>query len=408
MENFLAIITKPDNIPIVAMLFILFFQAWWMLREGGVTSFIPGRENLMNAQRTPLHDLAARSGAQFHQWGGWELPRSYGDAPSEYRAAREGAALHDASYAGRIRAFGGDTLDLLHRLSTNAVVSLQPGQGAPTVLTTDRGRILDLITVLNLGDHVLLITSPQTRDTVIQWVDKYTIVEQIELRDATLETAMLSVIGPGAAGLLGSLVEADVPSLEPHQSASVCIGEAKGHLVRRDMVGHPRFQLLVQQGDGPRVWRRLVESGATPMGQDALEALRVEQGEPLYGRELGEAYNPLETGLWGSISFTKGCYIGQEVIARLDTYQKVQRHLVSLALSPGAEVGEGAVLARDGREVGHVTSTARVPTTGRVVSLAYVRKESAGVGTRLTLPGSDGAWAEVKAQVLPFGPGDQA
>ena len=114
----------------------------------------------MAAQRTPLYDASARGGAVLQEWHGWELPRAYGSVLAEYRAASETAAVHDASYTGRIKATGADALDLLHRLSTNDVVSLQPGQGAPTVLTTDRGRILDLLTVFNLGDHVLMLTSP--------------------------------------------------------------------------------------------------------------------------------------------------------------------------------------------------------------------------------------------------------
>ncbi len=359
----------------------------------------------MSLQHTPLHDMATRSGAQFREWYGWELPRSYGDVESEYTAAVGGAALHDASYAGRVRATGEDTLDLLHRLSTNVVVSLQPGQGAPTVLTSDRGRILDLITVVNLEDHILLLTSAQTPQAVVEWIAKYTIIEDVELRDVTAETAMLSVIGPEAWALLRRSY--DLPDLEPYGAAPLDVDGVRGHVVRRDMVDHPRFEMVVDAADGPAVWRALAEAGATPIGQDALEVLTVERGEPWYGRELGEAYNPLETGLWGSISFTKGCYIGQEVIARLDTYQKVKQHLVSLDLSPNAAVEQGSKLTREGKEVGQVTSVAKVPTTGRMISMAYVRKEAAAVGTRLDISDSDGAWAEVQAQALPFGPGDQ-
>ena len=359
----------------------------------------------MSLQRTPLHDTAAQYGARFREWHGWELPGSYGDAAAEYGAGADGAAIHDASYAGRIRATGEDTLDLLHRLSTNAVVSLQPGQGAPTILTTDRGRILDLITVVNLQDHVLLLTSPQAREAVAAWIDKYTIVEDVELQDVTAETAMLSVMGPQAWTVLRQA--ADVPDIPPYGAVPLNTA-ARGHVIRRDMVGHPRFEVVVDAEDGPTVWRALTGAGAVPMGQDALEVLKVERGEPWYGSELGDAYNPLETGLWGSISFTKGCYIGQEVIARLDTYQKVQRHLVSLDLSPEADVEQGSRLTLEGRQVGHVTSAARVPTTGRLVSMAYVRKEAAAVGTRLDVEGSDGAWAQVQAHALPFGPGDQS
>jgi folate-binding protein YgfZ len=368
---------------------------------------------IMAAQRTPLYNASIRGGAVLQEWHGWELPRVYGGVLAEYRAASERAAIHDSSYVGRIKATGADALDLLHRLSTNDVVSLQPGQGAPTVLTTDRGRILDLLTVLNLGDHVLMLTSPQTRDRVMEWIDKYTIVDDVVLEDVTCDTAMLSVMGPGAQDLLGltgilGLPSLDLASFSPYQSARVTISGVEAHIIRRDLISLPRFEIVVLAENAEKVWQEAVGAGAAPLGLEAHEALRVEQGDPGYDREMGESYNPLETGLWGSISFTKGCYIGQEVIARLDTYQKVQRHLVSLSFSPDAQPEEGMKLSREGKEVGHLTSLVKIPTTGETLGLGYVRKEAAEVGTLMGLADRDGVWAKVKASILPFGPGDSA
>ena len=362
----------------------------------------------MATQRTPLHEFAVERGAGFTEWYGWRVPRAYGDVKLEYGAARDGAALHDSSYTGRIKATGEDVLDLLHRLSTNELVSLQPGQGAPTVLTTDRGRILDVITVINLGDHVLVLTSPQMQDKVIEWIDKYTIVDDVTLEDVTATSAVLSLIGPKVGAFVGRLAGLDVGSFLPYQAARATLGGVDCNVFRRDLVGLAGFDVVVDREHVDVLWRELIEAGALPMGVEAHEALRVEVGAPAYGKELGEAYNPLEAGLWGSISFTKGCYIGQEVVARLDTYQKVQRHLVSLVFSSGALVQEGMALALEGREVGHITSAARVPTTGTLVGLGYVRKEASDARTRLDLADLNGAWAKVEAPVLPFGPGDTA
>ena len=360
----------------------------------------------MAAQRTPLYDVAIRRGASFGEWNGWELPRVYDDGMSEYMAAMEGAALYDSSYNGRLKATGEDVLDLIDRISTNEVLSLQPGQGAPTVLTTDRGRILDLITVLNMGDHVLLLTSPQTREAVIQWIDKYTFVEDLAIEDVTSTTAELSVMGPEAQALLNSLVDTELGSFSPLQSAHVAIAGVTGYVVRRDLVGLPRFQVILQEKDAEKVWQEVIASGAVPIGTETYEVLRVENGAPEYDSEMGERYNPLETGLWGSISFTKGCYIGQEVIARLDTYQKIQRHLVFLSFSTDAQVEKGTKLVKDGKEVGHVTSVVRVPTTGQLTGLGYVRKEAAETNTRMDFAGEEGSWAKVEASALPFGPGE--
>ena len=342
----------------------------------------------MAVQKTSLYDTGAHV-----------------DVEAEYRAANEDAAVHDSSHTGRVKATGADVLDLLHRISSNDVGSLQPGHGAPTVLITDKGRVLDLVTVLNMGDHILLLTSPQAQGTVIQWIDGYTIVDDVALEDVTSPTAMLSVLGPQAATVLGGAAGLKVESFQPYQSTQATIVGMECHVVRRDLAGLPRFEVLMSREHAEAIWQELVGAGAVPIGLEAAEVLRVEAGEPAYGRELDEAYNPLETGLWGSISFTKGCYIGQEVVARLDTYQKVQRHLVSLGFSSDTPLRDGAKLALDGREVGNVTSMVRVPTTGRTIGMGYLRNEASEPGTRLSLDGVNGVWAEVEATILPFGPG---
>jgi folate-binding protein YgfZ len=356
----------------------------------------------MSGQRSPLYDATLSSGAGFLEAFGWELPRSYGDPAAEYFAARDGVALHDSSYVGRIKATGEDVLDLLHRISTNDLLSLQPGHGAPTVLTTDRGRILDLLAVLNLGDQILLLTGPNTRDTVIEWIDKYTFVEDITLEDVTATTVMLSAMGPNSHSLLRELAGVE---LGPNRSTPAAIAGVEARVIRRDLVDQPRYEIVVARQDSEPVWKELTAAGAIPIGLEAYEALRVEAGEPSSDRELGEAYNPLETGLWGSISFTKGCYIGQEVIARLDTYQKVQKHLVSFVFSPGARVNEGVRLSKDGKDVGQVTSVAVLPSTGEAIGMGYVRKEAADVGTQMDLDGQTGAWARVESLLQPLGPG---
>ena len=338
----------------------------------------------MESQKTPFHSVAETTGATFGQFGAWKLPTVYSDVASEWRAAKEQVVLHDSSHVGRLKATGQDVLDLLHRLSTNDVGSLQPGEGAPTVLTTDRGRILDLITVLHLGEYVLLLSSPPTREQVAQWIDKYTIMEEVELEDITTGTGLLSLLGPKASSLLESLTGLRLAGMQNHCSEKVDLGGLSAHLIRRDTVGLPGFLLMVQQEEASKLWDTLISAGALPMGMEAYQALRVEAGWPDYGEELGEPYNPLEAGLAGAISFTKGCYIGQEVIARLDTYDKVQRHLVSFILSGDGRVANGTVLCQDGMEVGNVTSVAKVPTTGQLVGMGYVRRAAAQEGVKLS------------------------
>ena len=359
----------------------------------------------MTTQRSALHPVAASQGASFHIRYGWELPAVYTDLSAEYLAATTGTGLHDSSYFGRLKAIGADGLDLLNRLSTNKVVDLEPGQGAPTILTTDRGRVLDLIAVVNLGDHILLITSPGTQEQVIEFLDKYTIMEDLTVEDVTAETTMLSVMGPGSMAALEAVAGTRLTDLPPFHYVSGMVGGCEVRVISRPLGELPNFDLLVPPEASGEVWRHLMDSGITPVGGDAFETARVQYAVPFLGREMGEAYNPLEVGLIGSIDFAKGCYIGQEVIARLDTYQKVQKHLVRLQFSPDAVVSEGDSLSNDGQSVGTETSVARIPTDGRLVGLGFVRRASANAGAHLDLADPGSGWAEIEDIPMLFGPG---
>ena len=291
----------------------------------------------MVLQRSALHSVSEGSGAKFHERFGWELPAAYFDVLTEYQAATTGAALHDISYTGRLKATGADGLDLLNRLSTNKVIDLETGQGAPTVLTTDRGRILDVIGVINMGGgHILMTTSPGLQQPVIDWLDKYTIMEDLTVEDITADTTMLAVLGPDSATALEAATGQELADLAPFHALQADIGGLPVTLVNQPLGALPGFALVMAAKDARQVWERLTALGACPTGIDAYEAVRVQYGVPVHGPEMGETYNPLEAGLIGSIDFAKGCYIGQEVIARLDTCQKVQKRLVSLRFSPDA------------------------------------------------------------------------
>ena len=148
--------------------------------------------------RSPLYEVHAQAGATFRPQDGWELAQVFSSSAEEFQAAEASVVVHDLSHTGRLKAVGADCLDLLNRLSTNKVDELGPGQGAPTILTNDRGRIVDLVHVVNLGDHVLLLTSPETQEPVITWLDKYTIMDDVEVEDHTQASAMLALIGPNA------------------------------------------------------------------------------------------------------------------------------------------------------------------------------------------------------------------
>ncbi len=363
----------------------------------------------MTSQQSAIFSTSGLSnvrGKEFQEHYGWRMPALYSDLATEYIAAKEDVAVHDSSYVGRLNAMGPDALDLLNRLSTNQVLSLEPGQGVPTILTTDRGRILDLIGVVNFGEYALLLTSPGEQQRVIDWLDKYTIMEDMTVTDLTSETAMLTVLGPNSTVRLEQLVNEALADLPPYHTKSVILEGESISVINRPLAEIPAFELLLSPDSAPAVWSALLESKITPIGLLAYQALRVERAIPSHGREMGDAYNPLEAGLIGSIDFRKGCYIGQEVIARLDTYRKVQKHLVVLHFPEDVQVSEGDSLEYEGQNMGTVTSVARIPTSGQLIGLGYVRTASASVGTRLNLTDPASGAAEIAQLPLLFGPGE--
>ena len=347
---------------------------------------------------------------------------AYTDTAAEYRAAIETAALYNHSPAGRLRAAGADALDLLNRLSTNRVDNLPPGHGAPTILTTDRGRILDLLLVVNAGPYALLLTGPGSQAAIISWLDKYTIMEDLTLTDITADTAQFTLCGPAARQLIAAAGLADHNPLEtmpPYAALDAKLAGQQAMLIHHPIGDLPAWDLILGDNSAaPRVWETLTAAGFVPMGQDAWDALLVSQGIPRNGRELGDDFNPLEAGLIGAIDFAKGCYIGQEVIARLDTYQKVQKNLALLRFpaqaqaAAGAEltaaipVAVGAELTDGSRKVGQITSLAARPDTGDLLALAYIRAAHAQPGTKLTLAAPHQGNAEIIRLPQLFGPGE--
>ncbi|MBM3924649.1 MAG: aminomethyl transferase family protein [SAR202 cluster bacterium] len=323
-----------------------------------------------------------------------------GSVDKEYRAARESAAVFDFSSWGRIKATGADTLDLLNRLSTNKTVGLKPGQGAPTILTSDKGRVIDLIYVYNLGLHILLVTSPGAAKPVMEWIDKYTIMDDCVLEDVSQKTSLLTVVGPRAAEVVDKMTALDVSNLPAFGSAKVSISGTEGWVLRWDQAEIKGYQLVTPSDATDGLRQAAVSAGATLGSAQSWDMLRVEAGIPAYDKELGERFNPLEAGLIGAIDFAKGCYVGQEVIARLDTYKKVQRRLVSLSFENADDIKEGAQLIHEGQSAGEVTSVAKLP--GKHAGLGYVREGLISSGARLAIQGR--GYAVILRSSQLFGP----
>jgi folate-binding protein YgfZ len=304
------------------------------------------------------------------------------DVVAAYRAASHGflGVRHDVPGALRIQ--GRNALDFLHRMSTNALLDLEPGQVRGTVLTTAIGRTVDVVQVLLGETSTLLLTSPGKAAAVNGWLSRYIFFnDDVRLTGAPEFAACWSVLGPQAP-------EEVVRFGLSLPAANKRFAEEQDAIVRFVARPVPGLQLLLGAETAGRAEARWGNGEAA--ARAAFEALRIEQGDPAPDREIDDQVIPLEVGLWDLVSFDKGCYIGQEVIARMESRQRIARGLVGVLLDGPAEPPQ-EVLA-DRQPVGRMTSAALSPRLGRI-GLALVRaaaQESQGLRVTLSPAGTAG------------------
>ncbi len=330
------------------------------------------------------------SAAETIEIAGRPVAHHYGDAAAEYDAARRAAVVIRRSHEGRVRAVGGDRLDLLDRMSTNAMTDLAAGEARPTVFTTPIARIIDLVWVLNRGDEALLVTGVGRAPAVRRWLAGYIFFrDDVKLPDASGELEQIGLFGPKAA----AIAEAIVPGAE---------SLAEDRFLEQDEVivwrGQPLagggFSVIAPASKMAAAWQTAVAAGARPAGEACYQMLRLAAGRPAAEHELTEVYLPLEVDLWNAVSFTKGCYIGQEINARMESRGKLARRLVGLKL--GAPVAAGAEVRAGDSVAGRVTSAAVLPDRGPV-ALAVLKTAVADAGTPVMVGEVPGAVA-----ALPF------
>ena len=354
---------------------------------------------------SPLKEVYENSEAVVAECCGWRLPRVFSSLHEEHRSATQRAALTDRSYARRLKVTGKDGLDLLNRLSTNKLETLDTGAGARTVLTTNKGRIVDVLDITQREDCLSVLISPGSAQRVIDWIDQYTFLEEIAVEDVTSATVMVHVLGPEAPAFLSDVTGQDVASLDRFHGRRATIDGAPVDLIRTDAYGPVGFDLIAPSSEAHRLWNALMELGSPfefrPAGTEALETIRIENGVPVYGREISEKFNPQEANLLDYVSFNKGCYIGQEVVARLNAYDKVQKHLCGLVLDSEDVPPPQSRLMFDGKEAGFITSSARSPLLGVPVALGYVRRQYAETSNTFTAVW-EGGNARCRLEQLPL------
>jgi len=300
------------------------------------------------------------------------------------QAIKSGVAVCDRSHWGRIRISDDDRLRFLHNQTTNDFHSLKPGQGCDTVIVTSTARTIDLVTGYVLDDAVLLLVSPNRCQILMEWFDRYIFfADRVQLTNITNITATFSLIGSDSHRIIEKLGAGTIIG-QPygnHQTINQGIIVAVGSGLTS--IG---YTLIFPLAEKQKLWKQILELGAVELSTHGWEILRVLAGRPAPDFELTDDYNPLEVGLWQSISFNKGCYIGQETIARLNTYKGVKQHLWGIRLNGSTELGSLILIGEE--KVGKLTSY--IETMDGHFGLGYIRSKAGGVGLKVQVGETEG------------------
>ena len=317
-----------------------------------------------------------------------EFPLPSLPATEQYRSACESAALFDLSTRDQIELTGADRTVFLHNFCTQEIKGLSAGSGGEAFVTNIKGRILGHVLVF-VGEECLWIdSSPGTAEGLIAHLDRYLITEDVQVTDRTPEWGEVALVGPGAASLVEGLLPGS-GDFSPFQH-----GHQGGVTVRRfDMTPQPCWVLGTAREQLGQLAQRLVDAGAVPGSSKVFNALRIEAGFPVYGVDLTEENLAHEAGRTArAISFTKGCYLGQEPIARLESMGHTNRELRRLRLVSPDITSSGAIITDpdSGDDVGRVTSAALSPVANVGVALAMLRRDACAVGTELNVAFDNG------------------
>ena len=357
-------------------------------------------------RRSPLEEVHRAAGARLVEWDGCVVPASFGDALAEYEAVRGGGAgLLDLSSRGRVEVSGGEAVRFLNGMVTNDVARLEDGAWMHAAFPNPQGRLVASARVLRDGGRFLFDTEPATYGRLLGALERFTLAGDFRVRDLTGETALLSVQGTRAAEFVGAALGREAAETVRGRVTSARLGEGVVTVIRATHTAEDGFDIFVSAPTAPSVWQSLVEAGARPSGADALEVLRVEAGVPRYGVDASDANVVLEVvDEAEAVSYTKGCYAGQEIIARIHWRGHVAKRLAGLVFDRDAEPPAEARLldCATGREAGRITSTVFSPRLRRRVALALVKYDFLAPGTELKVFSGDTEVCAAHVAALPL------
>jgi folate-binding protein YgfZ len=343
------------------------------------------------ALASPLVEVERKGGARHGAWFGTTLPDDFGDWRREYGFLRESVALLDKNYRAYLEFTGPDRVRYLNAILTNNVKDLLSNHGVVSLFLSPQGRILAEIETYALRESLLCVSFGMIRERLVADLDKYIIMDDVTLTDRTEAFGTLAVEGPKAAEVVERVSGVDLLVLDELEFCEARVGGISCKVLRRSPGGVLGAEFLVERAQLAALWEVLLaatrEAGGGAAGYTALNALRLEVGVPWFGYDFGEKQIPHEAGLQDShISYTKGCYTGQEIVERVRSRGQVNRVRVMVQFDAKEIPAAGTVLLSDGKEFGYVTRAGFSPRVNAPIGMGYVRREKSAVGSKLDSP----------------------
>ena len=361
------------------------------------------------ARHSPLEDAHRRAGASLREEDGCVVPANFGDAGDEYGAVRGGGAgLFDLSGRGRVEVSGAEAVQFLNGMLTNDVAGLEEGAWMHAAFPNPQGRLLASVRVLRDGARFLFDTEPASYAPLLKLLERFTLAGDFRVRDLTDKTALVSLQGARAAEIAAVALGGDAVARIGRGRVAIALaawGREPLRVIRATHTSEDGFDLFVDAEKAEYLWDALVAAGARPAGFDALEVLRVEAGLPRYGVDASDSNVVLEVvDESEAVSYTKGCYAGQEIIARIHWRGHVAKRLTGVVFERDAEPTPESRLrdCAEGREAGRVTSVVYSPQLGRRVALALVKYDFLAPGTELKVFDGDAEVCAAHVAALPL------
>jgi folate-binding protein YgfZ len=358
----------------------------------------------MTVKDSPLAEIHRAKGARFVDRDGWRVPSDFGSTLKEYQAVRSRAGLLDLCHRSLVRFSGADRVEYLNGMVSNDVKTLTAGAGTYATIVNVQGKILADVRLFCAEEAFLMDLPGFLKDKVLDHLNRHLVADEVEIEDLTEGCGMISIQGPMAAALLRAVFPQHLPA-KPLSHSPFDLAGHEIRVVRATHTGEDGYDLIAPAGQLQAV-ASLIEKAFEPsasvwVGVEAQEILRVEAGIPRYGIDMDADNLLLETGLESHVSFSKGCYLGQEVVERVSARGHVNRKLTGLVLEGDDVVPTRSTVFNGDAEVGWTASSVESFALERPIALAYLRRETLEPGTRVHVV-SDGQRREATVHALPF------